>query len=173
MTGPSTNAVSRNTDFFALPPELRPFIAELSRAKYDPSKMTPVILEMLKTSNLGIEDFPLVPLSYSRTMLHREDNGFEIMMARWNKGAVTPIHGHPRFAFVFLIDGGFTETSFIRDEASIVQSKQTQYLSGDYAYEDGIEGRFDNFIHKIFADNDSLSLHIYSDDALKGEIFEI
>jgi hypothetical protein len=52
-----------------------------------------------------------------------------------------------------------------------VEDHATIYETGDFTCNHGIEGRFDNFIHKITAAAESLSLHIYSDDALKGEVF--
>ena len=41
----------------------------------------------------------------------------------------------------------------------------------EHFYTQGSVGTFDNAIHRVTADEESLSLHIYSDDALKGEVF--
>ena len=120
-----------------------------------------------------MDDFPFIDKSYSRTILYRAQNSFEAMAARWCKGAVTAIHGHPSFAFYYLLEGELLVDNFEKKDADIVKIDTRTYAPGEYFCIRGTTGTFDNGIHRVTVVEDSLSLHIYSDDALKGEIFTI
>ena len=145
----------------------------LSRLKYNVVKMVPVISDMVDSKQVSVEQFPLAENTYSRTILYREPCGFEVMMARWSKLAKTPVHGHPGFSLIYVIEGKLWEDTFVKNKEVIVPAGNQQFSRKDYAFDGGVEGRFDNSIHQITALTEGLSLHIYSDDALKGEIYPI
>ena len=133
--------------------------------------MVPSILDLVSSYPFSIKSFPLIEKGYSRTILHREPNGFEVMVARWSRHAKTPIHGHPGFSVLYLIEGELSEQSFIKEKDQPIGIDSRIISTGDYSCDKGVDGRFDNAIHQIRATQESLSLHIYSDDALKGEIY--
>jgi len=90
------------------------------------------------------------------------------MVARWDQGAATPIHGHPRYAFVYVLQGRLRNETFRDTDRGLVPGESRICEAGDHIYAAGREGRFDNAIHRVTALAPSLSLHVYSDDALKG-----
>ena len=143
----------------------------LNRAKLRSQEVIHSLFDFFENNSLRIEDFERKEGSYSRTILQRTDSGFEVMVARWDKGAVTPIHGHPDFALIYIIKGALKETLYAKDGTTIRKELTTIHRPGEYTYHHGIKGRLDNAIHQVQAMRDSLSLHLYSDDALKGEVF--
>ncbi|WP_457674955.1 cysteine dioxygenase [Thiolapillus sp.] len=114
------------------------------------------------------EDFPFVPHCYSRSLLLNTADGAQVMVARWDQGAATPIHGHPRYAFVYVLQGRLRNETFRDTDRGLVPGESRICEAGDHIYAAGREGRFDNAIHRVTALAPSLSLHVYSDDALKG-----
>ncbi len=143
----------------------------LNRAKLRSQDLLLSLFDFFENNSLKIEDFERKEGSYSRTVLQRLDSGYEAMVARWDKGAVTPIHGHPDFALIYIVKGALKETLYVKEGTTINKELTTIHYSGEYTYHNGIQGRLDNAIHQVRAMQDSLSLHIYSDDALKGEVF--
>ena len=115
--------------------------------------------------------FPCAPHCYSRTILLREDSGTEIMVARWDQGAMTPIHGHPRISFVYVLKGRLQMEHYRDTDQGLVLTETLVKGKGQHVYATGIAGRYDNAIHRVTALSPSLSLHVYSDDALKGKAF--
>ena len=168
-TAYSSSYIPNSQEAFSLGEHLK----LLSRSKYDVEKMIPIINDMLFSKPLAIEQFPRAENGYSRTILYREPCGFEVMAARWSKLAKSPVHGHPGFAMVYLVEGHLWEDSFSRNADQLIPTGTRQFSNGDYAFDDGVDGRFDNSIHQITAITECLSLHIYSDDALKGEIYSV
>ncbi len=116
-------------------------------------------------------DYPHAPHCYSRTILYRHDNGAEIMVARWDQGAITPIHGHPRYAFVYVLQGRLQIEHYACTDDGVQRQNTTIKTQGQHIYSVGEAGRYDNAIHRVCALSPSLSLHVYSDDALKGITF--
>ncbi|WP_456380003.1 cysteine dioxygenase [Thiolapillus sp.] len=116
-------------------------------------------------------DFPLAPHCYSRNILLRTDSGAEVMIARWDRGAVTPIHGHPQFAFVYVLQGQLQMEHYRDTDQGLILTDTLVKHKGQHIYAAGIADRYDNAIHRITALTPSLSLHVYSDDALKGKFF--
>ncbi len=114
------------------------------------------------------EDYPLAPHCYSRCLLLRNPDGREVMVARWDQGAATPIHGHPRYAFVYVLRGRLQNETFQHTDQGLIPGERRICGPGDHIYAAGRKGRFDNAIHRVTALAPSLSLHVYSDDALKG-----
>jgi len=150
---------------------LNEFLDILSRTKYDAMRMVRIIKDLISSVRLALHQLPYAQNSYTRTILFRELTGFEVMVARWAKGAKTPIHGHPGFSLLFLIEGVLQEKSFFKKTKGVGEMGSQVLQAGDFSFEQGEEGRFDNAIHRITANEESLSLHIYSDDAIKGEIY--
>lgn len=90
--------------------------------------------EHIAALRAGIEAFatfrgvmPPVPSSYSRTLLHKNDE-FEMVAMRWEPGATTPIHDHGSSnCWVVLLEGAFDVDNFERtdDNAEVAKLKQT------------------------------------------------
>ena len=148
-------------------------LQQVADKKYDSENTLAILSDFFAVHRLNSIDFPVMKQTYTRTMLLREKSGFEIMMARWDKGASTPIHGHPRYSFLYVIEGELSKRFFIRNNRKLMQVSTLNYRVGDYSYHNGDPDKFDNAIHKLTAMKNSLSLHVYSDDALKGEVFNI
>jgi len=149
-----------------LPQALRRQLEELVRALHDETRL------LALSASLPLEgDYPRAPHCYSRTILHRSRQGEEVMVARWEAGACSPVHGHPELAFVRVLEGRLQIENF-RRSASALEPTETFCLErGDHIWHRGVAGRFDNAIHRVTALEPSLSLHVYSDDALKGNTF--
>lgn len=116
-------------------------------------------------------DFPHAPHCYSRNILLRSDAGSEVMIARWDQGATTPIHGHPQFAFVYVLQGQLQMEHYHETDQGLVLTETIIKNKGQHIYAAGIAGRYDNAIHRVTALMPSLSLHVYSHDAMKGKSF--
>ncbi len=116
-------------------------------------------------------DFPHAPHCYSRNILMRMESGAEVMIARWDQDAVTPIHGHPQFAFVYVLQGQLQMEHYHDTDQGLLLAETIIKNKGQHIYAAGIAGRYDNAIHRVTALTPSLSLHVYSDDALKGKFF--
>lgn len=149
--------------------QLHPLLRQIFRLKYDSEAILEVVDRFFSRYQLNPVDFRSIRQDYSRTILLKEESGFEIMMARWDRGAITPIHGHPYYTFMYVIEGQLKEELFVKDEGRLLKIGDLKLTPGCYSYHKGERHRFDNAIHRITAEKNSLSLHIYSDDALKGE----
>ena len=149
-----------------LPRPLEQQLELLVQALHDEARL------LVLSSALSLEgDYPRAPHCYSRTILHRGPQGEEVMVARWEAGACSPIHGHPELAFVRVLEGRLRVENF-RQCGEILEPGNVQELeTGDHIWHRGVAHRFDNAIHRVTALEPSLSLHIYSDDALKGCTF--
>lgn len=137
----------------------------------DPQNIAAATAAFLRQYPLPLDDFPRIEGTYSRTIVHRDDNGFEAMAARWSKGAITSIHGHPPFIFYFVIDGSLKIDNYRRDETGLILSSSACMGKNEHFFSIGKPGRFDNNIHQVQANEETLSLHISSDDSRKGEVF--
>jgi hypothetical protein len=89
----------------------------------------------------------------------------------WDKGAITRIHGHPDHTFVSVIKGHLFCKNFAKNP--LIELASSEIDSGNYRYNKGIQGKMDNYIHKINAKESSVSLHFYSDNPAKGEVFDL
>lgn len=147
-------------------------LRQLAAVKYDTEKMLEAIGDVMEKHAMPKGAFRFKKNAYSRSILLREDCGFEIMVARWDRDAVTPIHGHPGYSLLYVVEGTLKETLFVNDGGRIQKGEESQLQPGFYSYHKGEQGRYDNAIHQIKALKESLSLHIYSDDALKGQVFQ-
>ncbi|HIE55688.1 MAG TPA: hypothetical protein EYP90_10985, partial [Chromatiaceae bacterium] len=80
------------------------------------------------------QHFPLTAHGYSRTILHRKKNGAEAMVARWDKGAATPIHGHPHLAFVYLLEGRLQIDNFDQHNGQLHLRETVVLEPGDHIW---------------------------------------
>ena len=149
---------------------IRIFLRELFAAP-DPDSIETEAANFFANNRVPLLDFPLFEPLYSRTILYRAENGFEAMAARWSKDAISAIHGHPMFAFYYLLEGELSVENFVKEDGGIRKTDTKKYLPGQYFCLRGNAETFDNGIHRVTARQESLSIHIYSDDAMKGEIF--
>jgi hypothetical protein len=117
-----------------------------------------------------MDDFPIVEGAYSRTILYRAENRFEALGVRWSKGFTSLIHGHPSIVFDYIMEGELFIQNYEKTRAGLVKTDSRSYTSGEYFFSRGKEGAFDNCIHQITVCAECLSLHIYSDNALQGEV---
>ncbi len=114
--------------------------------------------------------------AYGRTYLGRcAETGWEAIVMSWQQGRPSSIHGHPRFAGYFFADGVFRIEQFERTAPGRVRLKETVEVEAPKGFHAiGSAGHFDNHIHRITClSGQGHSLHIYSDDALQGEIYEL
>lgn len=136
-----------------------------------PEKIVSTTSAFLGEYSLPLDDFPRLEGTYSRTIVHRNDNGFEAMAARWSKGATSSIHGHPPFIFYYVIKGRLKIDNYQRNDAGLTMDSTIYLGKNEHFFSFGKPDRFDNNIHQVQADEETLSLHISSDDATKGEVF--
>jgi hypothetical protein len=112
---------------------------------------------------------------YRRTYLGRcPETGWEAIVMSWQEGNRTRIHAHPQFAGYFFADGKFLVEVFepaAPGYARLQHSRVVEAPLGFYAV--GPEGGFENHIHRITClSATGHSLHVYSDDALRGAVYE-
>jgi hypothetical protein len=151
---------------------IRMFLRELFAAP-EPDTIDTEAAAFFDRNRVPLLDFPPFEPHYSRTILYRSENGFEAMAARWSKDVVTTIHGHPMLAFYYLLEGKLSVENFEKDGAGIKKTGTRKYSPGQHFCMHGNTGAFDSGIHRVTAVQESLSIHIYSGDAMKGEIFQI
>ena len=152
--------------------DLTQYFSHLHQSGYDPLKIRSIINLSLTNFDLDQECFSFIENTYSRTLLFSVENRLEIMIARWDKNTVTAIHGHPDFLFEYLIKGRFKIENYEWDHQNLIKTSVITQQPEEYYSDHGIIGRYDNAIHRIFAMEQSLSLHIYSDQGLKGVVFQ-
>ncbi len=117
-------------------------------------------------------DFDALPFdagSYTRSIINNKS--YWLGFLNWDKGATTRIHGHPQQAFVYVIKGRLNCKNF--SKPPLVELGGSQLSDGEYRYNKGIKGTMNNYIHQINAQQKSVSLHFYSDDPTKGEVFDL
>lgn len=113
--------------------------------------------------------------SYVRTYLGRSETaGWEALSMSWRQGNRTRIHAHPQFAGYCFAEGTFRLEVFEADSsggAHCVSERIVEAPESFFAI--GAPGRFDNHIHRITClSATGHSLHVYSDDALRGLLYE-
>lgn len=128
-------------------------------------------LGFLQNHSLALTDYPKVAGSYSRSIIARNVAGVEAMVARWSHGTVTSVHGHPDYALYILVTGRLGVEHFTKTGSGLQRSSTRIMEPGDHFFVEGEQGTYDNGIHRISCLEESLSLHVYSDDALKGICF--
>lgn len=112
--------------------------------------------------------------AYVRHYIGRDPStGWEALMMNWTKGNRTTIHSHPQFAGYTFADGEFCVEIFepYKNGARLVDQLHVTQLHSLHAI--GQAGEFSNHIHRITCLSPTAhSLHIYSDDALKGLTYD-
>jgi len=139
----------------------------------DPDHITEETLTFLRQYPLFIEDFPVCKHTYSRTILYRSPNGYEAMAARWDKKAVSSIHGHPHYALILVVKGRLGVEYYTKTGDRVELTSSAVLTEYDFFSDVGRQGNFDNHIHRVKACEETLSIHISSDDAAKGEVFRL
>jgi len=137
----------------------------------DPHHIVGTITDFLHRYPLSFDDFPRVEGTYSRNIIHRNSNGFEVLVVRWSKGTISSIHGHLSFAFYYIIDGHMEIDSYRRNDGCLTKTLSECLRKNEYFFSIGKSGRFDNHTHQVRANEETLSGHISSDDSAKGEVF--
>lgn len=113
--------------------------------------------------------------AYRRTYLGRSpQTGWEAIVMSWKEGNRTSIHAHPWFAGYHFADGTFRLEIFEPAGGGACRLKETVDVEAPCAFfAVGAPGRFDNHIHRITCTSGTgHSLHVYSDDALRGEVYK-
>jgi len=137
----------------------------------DSDLITKKVTAFLLKHPIPMTDFPLIKGTYSRTIFFRSDNGFEAMAARWSRGTTSPIHGHPYYTLYYVVNGRLGIDNY-KKAADRIEKTTSEILSRDqFLSFTGKPGTFDNHIHKVEAIEETLSIHISSNDATKGEVF--
>jgi len=112
--------------------------------------------------------------AYRRTYLGRSpETGWEAIVMSWKNGNRTSIHAHPQFAGYHIADGTFRLEIFEPAAGGAARLTESAVVEGPCAFfAVGAPGRFDNHIHRITCLSPTgHSLHVYSDDALRGEVY--
>lgn len=113
--------------------------------------------------------------AYRRTYLGRcPETGWEAIVMSWKEGNRTGIHAHPQFAGYHFADGRFLLELFEPAAEGAVRRVRSVEVEAPCAFfAVGAPGRYDNHIHRITClSGTGHSLHVYSDDALKGEVYK-
>ncbi|MCA1786271.1 MAG: hypothetical protein LC657_09855, partial [Desulfobacteraceae bacterium] len=150
--------------------ELQRLLQALFKAP-DPRQITRQVADFLRHHPLPADDFPLIPGTYTRSILLRAENRFEGMAARWSSKSVSAIHGHPSFTLYYVVSGHLACDNYTRRGSKVEKTSSTALTAGEFTAFTGPAGTFDNHIHQVRAVEDTLSIHVSSDDAAKGEIF--
>ncbi|RUA05334.1 MAG: hypothetical protein DSY43_04785 [Gammaproteobacteria bacterium] len=138
----------------------------LSQENYD------LAVEKIKAlaKEIQVKNLALDKSSYTRNVIiHNNDCWLGLL--HWDKGATTRIHGHPEQAFLYVVEGELRCKNF--DKNPLTELKSKGLSGGEYLYSKGVKGKLDNCIHQINAKQKSISLHYYSDNPIKGEVFDI
>ncbi|MCC8035074.1 MAG: cysteine dioxygenase [Rikenellaceae bacterium] len=132
------------------------------------------VLGYVGCNPLSIDNF--TDTGYVRNYIGRDLNsGWEAIVMSWKRGNRTAIHSHPRFASYTIADGKFLIEIF--EPAGVGKARLKEALvvyDSQSFYAIGKTPDFLNHIHRITCLSDTgHSLHVYSDDALKGYKFEL
>lgn len=137
----------------------------LSDTQYDPA------IKKIKnlTKTISMQSLPFDANNYTRNIIINNKQQW-LGLINWDKGAITRVHGHPKHSFIYVIQGKLTVQEF--DKNPLSKRNKSQLLSNDYRYSNnGVEGKMDNYVHQMHAQEKSLSLHFYSGDPTQGEVF--
>lgn len=113
--------------------------------------------------------------SYLRTYIGRDEaSGWEAIMMSWREGNSTSIHAHPQFAGYHFADGRFRLEIFEpAGEGKARCIKDIEVTAPCAFHAIGDAGSFENHIHRITCLTPTgHSLHVYSDDARQGLVYE-
>lgn len=136
-----------------------------------PDLLAQQLVTFIQKCPLSLDDYPREEGKYTRTVILRHESGFEVMAARWSKGTVSPIHGHPWFNLYCIVHGCLAMDDYLKEKEGITLISSGELSKNGVSFFIGERGRFDNNIHRVYAREETLSLHISSDDATKGQVF--
>jgi predicted metal-dependent enzyme (double-stranded beta helix superfamily) len=142
---------------------LQPVIDSIQQHKFE-NAITQ--FEKIK-QQLHLQDLPVLDNGYTRNIL--ESNNGWLAILKWDKNSKTPIHGHPDFAFVYVVQGEIINASYNLQEGSLASPKRIG--KGEYFYSTGDKNKFNNAPHRIATQQPAITLHFYSDDGKKGTIY--
>ena len=125
-------------------------------------------IELLK-EEIKDYDFPLDSSTYSRHILSKKDGNW-LLLIHWGKNVSTKIHGHPEKSFIIVLDGLMEVENFQLNPLKGLNKKTVH--PGEYFHNEGLVDRFDNAVHRVCTKKQTLSLHFYSDDPTKGNIYK-
>ena len=110
---------------------------------------------------------------YLRNYLERDASGWEILLICWTKDDITSIHGHPYLCSYNYLQGDFELELFTKVTDTEARLFKKFKVGKDEVFADcGQEDTYCNHIHRIKCISDKgYTLHIYSDDASKGDEF--
>lgn len=119
--------------------------------------------------------------AYTRTVVAKDkDNtdrscSFEVIVANWSpKENHCPIHGHPQFMYYQIISGAYCMSLYqiVDEQQRIVEKYSTLILlPGDVYAVCAKKSGYCNAIHSVQCLEKGQTLHIYSNDGTKGELF--
>ena len=150
--------------------ELKALLEKLF-ADPEPEYITEAVVSFLREKPLPLDDFPKIDRTYSRTMLLCAHNGYEAMAARWDKGVDSSIHGHPDYSFLIVLHGMLKVDNYEKENQNLKKVSTDILKPDDFISKISHNQMFDNHIHGVYAEQETLSIHISSKDATKGEIF--
>lgn len=120
-------------------------------------------------------DFSMFENEYVRSYIGKSDElKWEAIVMSWKKGNQTRIHGHPDFASYTGLTGKLLVETFEPTVGGKCKKTSEYTITKGQSFSAvGSKGRFDNHIHRITCLSDTAhSLHIYSDDARLGVLYE-
>jgi hypothetical protein len=118
-------------------------------------------------NQLNLENLKTITGGYSRNILSTK-NGW-MTLINWDSDAITPIHGHPDFAFVYMVSGELINSPY--DKQNNTLQKSSTIKAGEYFYDSGEKNQLDNSPHMLQANTPAISLHFYSSDGRDGKIY--
>jgi hypothetical protein len=138
-----------------------------------PEQITEAVISFFKKHPLPLDDFPVLKNTYSRTLLARHENGYEAMAARWDKGTVSSIHGHPDYSFLITVHGRLQIDNYEKSGSGLQKTSTRVLMPGQFVHATAHNNHFDNHIHGVKAIEETLSIHLSSRDASTGEVFHL
>ncbi|SMN11475.1 Cysteine dioxygenase type I [uncultured Candidatus Thioglobus sp.] len=126
--------------------------------------------ECIKTlaTTIDLDNLAFEQKNYTRSIII--DDKYWLGLLNWDKSAKTRIHGHPEHAFVYVVKGHLLCKNF--DKEPLTELSSSNLSTDEYRFNRGVKGALDNYIHQISAEVPSVSLHFYSDNPSKGEVFD-
>lgn len=171
---PSVKTLLAKNDFES---ELEDLVSDIELAEYEKAKTKLLkehaasIAEVIETEDLQ----PTINDEYDRNYLARTEDGWEMMLIAWRKGDQTSIHGHPEMCCYHYLEGRFKLELFELCPEGEPQLEKVLYVEEGESYAAcGEADSYCNHIHRVTCLSETgFSLNIYSDDAQKGEEYQI
>lgn len=114
----------------------------------------------------GWEKYVQFGQTYTRTLVIRTEE-LDVYVISWRKGQKTQIHDHPEHGCLLkVLAGKLVETLYSRTDDDISPLVARQLTVGSVGYREG-----DLILHRIEAEEESVSLHIYSPPLFKTKYY--